>query len=446
MKKGLSVVLEQSQGLRPPRTKPNQGGTTPDSQDIEVSGVESDNDVSSDIEDEEIKKDEVNVEMNVKERSALLLKGIKFFDGQSSKPMSFDEEAALNYVSSFLSELQKDKKLNDTNIDDLFVEYMVKFLTRNNKYPFKFEYDPKFYEISFSEVMENKKPVGLEKILVEVRKHLFEQPVGDNTGYIQYVPGSAGFAIVNPERGSADWDRVTSDYVRKTQTPIEDSQFTQTKSREEKPQQQTPEQPEQKRPEEEIGLSGKQIKDKAKVEGWAGIKEILKDSKYAAVKRVIEDKMREDYVLTFPGDETLDSYEVVDLVKLNPSVFEDLGIDSLPMYRMKKRSGDEIAQNLNNIIESGRVSKEFCKTAVKSFYELATDDYGIDIDSLKATALYLDRCRDQHGGKWGIGDVEFVDGALKKSGTQYRLDRMSQLSPEFRINFADNTVSGQKFK
>jgi len=156
--------------------------------------------------------------------------------------------------------------------------------------------------------------------------------------------------------------------------------------------------------------------------------------------------MREDYVLTFPGDETINSYEVVDLVKLNPTVFEGLGFTSLPMYRMKKRSGDEISQNLNNIIESGKVTKEFCKTATKSFYELATDDYAIDIDNLKATALYLDRCRDQHGGKWGIGDVEFVEGKLRKSGTDFRLDRMSSFSPEFRINWSDNTVSGQKFK
>ena len=441
MKKGLSVVLEQSQGLRPPRTKPNQGGTTPDSQDIEVSGVESDNDVSSDIEDKEVKKEEPNSA----ERVSFLLQHVEFFDGSSNKALTYDSDAALNYVSNVIGQLEKDGKITDENRDDYVVQYMIKFFNKNNKYPFKFQYDPNFIDISYEQVKESKLPIGLEKILFESRSYIFEQ-AADNTGYIQYEPGTVGFRVVNPERGSADWDRVTSDYVRKTQTPIEDSQFTQTKSREEKPQQQTPEQPEQKRPEEEIGLSGKQIKDKAKVEGWAGIKEILKDSKYAAVKRVIEDKMREDYVLTFPGDETLDSYEVVDLVKLNPSVFEDLGIDSLPMYRMKKRSGDEIAQNLNNIIESGRVSKEFCKTAVKSFYELATDDYGIDIDSLKATALYLDRCRDQHGGKWGIGDVEFVDGALKKSGTQYRLDRMSQLSPEFRINFADNTVSGQKFK
>jgi hypothetical protein len=438
MKKGLSIILEQNNG-GPAPAPPRRGGSAP----ATPAGPNTGSTVTGGT---------VTTETgpSIAERVSFLLQNVKFYDGSGNKPLSYDSDAATNYISNVLGQLEKQGKVTDENRDDYVVQYMIKFFNDNNKYPFKFNYDPNFFDISFQDIMESRLPIGLEKILIESRGYIFEQ-AGDNTGYIQYQPGTAQFRLVNPERGTADWDRVTSDYVRKTQTPIEDSQFTQTSGKEDDPQQdaqqQNNSQPStEKRPEEELGLSGEQIKDKAKIEGWAGIKEILKDSKYAAVKRAIEDKMREDYVLTFPGDETLDSYEVVDVVKLNPSIFEDLDIDSLLMYRMKKRSGDEIAQNLNNIIESGRVSKEFCKTAVKSFYELATDDYAIDIDSLKATALYLDRCRDQHGGKWGIGDVEFVDGGLKKSGTQFRLDRMSQLSPEFRINFADNTVSGQKFK
>jgi hypothetical protein len=443
MKKGLKIVLEQ---LRPPRVTPttndsdnqlsNRGSTSPKDSVNSTSSVEDEQSIGGQ-----------SSQTDLTDKIAGLMRSVDFYSGQSDTPIRFDEKDALNSVSAMLLRLQQNKRLTNENIDDFFVQYMVKYLVSKKKHPLYFEYDPNFFNIEFMNIMENNFHVGLESLLIESRVIIKEQ-VGNLRGYVQYRPGSSQFAIVSSDLNNNDLEKVKSAYVRKTQKPVELEQKPQTQQQTPQAQQQgqqTPEQPE-KRPEEEVGLSGEQIQKKASVEGWAGIKNILSDSKYQGVKTAIENKMREDYVLTFPGDETIDSYEVVDLVKLNPTVFKGLGFTSLPMYRMKKRSGDEILQNLNNIIESGRVTKDFCKTVTKSFYELATDDYAIDINNLKATALYLDRCRDQHGGKWGIGDVEFVEGKLRRSGTDYRLDRMSSFSPEFRINWSDNTVSGQKFK
>jgi hypothetical protein len=441
MKKGLSILLEQEGPEvlgRPPKNSgtSQQGGS-------EQGSVGSDN-APADNTSSPTPTQGPNFEETLNQRMSDMFNVFDVFDGNDTelvKKLSDSDMDAIkgNVIRRLKGEFGDNLSRMDLSIlDDTFINYMVDYMVDNKKMePFYIRYIPtKVYKITPRMV----EAVGLMKVLVEQGLTTDRE-----TLYINYKAGG-GFEIIG---GPGARNKASTNF--KSQEGNDDIQARETGSNQRQtPQiqqqsQQTPEQPE-KRPEEEVGLSGEQIQKKASVEGWAGIKNILSDSKYQGVKTAIENKMREDYVLTFPGDETIDSYEVVDLVKLNPTVFEGLGFTSLPMYRMKKRSGDKISQNLNNIIESGRVTKEFCKTATKSFYELATDDYAIDIDNLKATALYLDRCRDQHGGKWGIGDVEFVEGKLRRSGTDYRLDRMSSFSPEFRINWSDNTVSGQKFK
>ena len=437
--KGLKILLEQENNYQSAAEAKKDGWSARRPSDyssdlydmIKVGGFTMYRPKEVEQPDDEVVKDdkkEVKVEegINVKERSALLLKGIKFFDGQSSKPMSFDEEAALNYVTSFLSELQKEKKLNDTNIDDLFVEYMVKFLTRNNKYPFKFEYDPKFYEISFSEVMENKEPVGLEKILVEVRKHLFEQPVGDNTGYIQYVPGSSGFAIVNPERGSADWDRVTSDYVRKTQKPIEDSQFTQTSSREENSQQQTP-QPPQKRPEEELNITPKaqMIQKKAETEGVESIYENLPKDLQERLNEYIN---KQGYQTNKPNDQVIDNYDMIDLVQKESS-FKEKGFDTFPIWRLKPNITEDDAsfKRFAEMLERYTPDKNMCKTIAEIYAKQAEIDVPNATSDIQKYANYLTRCRRKN--------FKYLDfGKTKKLIDSFQSELGSR--PNYQINYS----------
>ena len=437
MKKGLITILEQG---------PPSGGF-PISAESEPSGQESSNDTGNDVGNEEVKTKEVKTkevsnEVVINQRMSDMFKEFDVFDGQDRdliKKLSDSDMDAIrgNVIRRLKSELGDDlSNMDNSVLDDTFMNYLLDYMVNEKKMePFYIQYIPSnVYKLKPKRIVEAK---GLLKVLME-------QGFDTNreTLYVNYTP--SGFEIIG---GDGARNEAGANY--RSEKGNDDIIPQRTQQQSNKPQQSSEQQSSepQKRPEDELGVSNiDMIQKKASVEGWAGVKDILKDSKYSGVKRAIEDKMREDYVLTFPGDETLASYEMVDIVKDNPTVFKELGFTSMPMYRMKKKSGDEISQNLSTIIESGRVTNDFCKTAVKTFYELATDDYPIDVENLKSTALYLDRCRDQHGGRWGIGDVEFVDNKLRKSGTQYRLDRMSSLSPEFRINFSDNTVSGQKFK
>jgi hypothetical protein len=447
MKKGLSIILEQEQGR--PSPGPGRGGSstanntpdpTPTPSITPTSGITPTPSITPTLSITPTRKEE-SKEVEISQRMAEMFDVFSVFDREGTnyikKLKDEDREIVKSRVLIRLKrELGDDlSNMDDYSVlDDTFMNYLITYMVVDKKMdPFYIQYTPDaVYKLNYDLVEVR----GLGKVLLEQGFNADTEKV-----YIQYTDGD-NFKLVGGPGGK---NAATVTYNRRTGQPVSGPEEP-VKPSGEQPSQNKSSEPE-KRPEEELGVSNiKMIQKKASVEGWAGVKDILKDSKYSGVKRTIEDKMREDYVLTFPGDETLDSYEMVDIVKDNPTVFKELGFTSMPMYRMKKKSGDEISQNLSTIIESGRVTKDFCKTAVKTFYELATDDYPIDVENLKSTALYLDRCRDQHGGKWGIGDVEFVDNKLRKSGTQYRLDRMSSLSPEFRINFSDNTVSGQKFK
>jgi len=440
MRRGLITIIEQN---NPPQVGGRMPGSRVSNPDEEQGTSEQGNEVTPTPSPTPTQGPSFEETLN--QRMSDMFNVFDVFDGNDTelvKKLSDSDMDAIkgNVIRRLKGEFGDNLSDMDLSIlDDTFINYMVDYMVDNKKMePFYIRYIPtNVYKITPKRIVE---AVGLMKVLVEQGLTTDRE-----TLYINYTP-SGGFEIIGGagarNEASANFrSQKGNDDIQPRETGSNQRQTPQTQPQS----QQSPEQPE-KRPEEEVGLSGEQIQKKASVEGWEGIKNILSDSKYQGVKTAIKNKMREEYVLVFPGDETIDSYEVVDLVKLNPTVFEGLGFTSLPMYKMEKRSGDEISQNLNNIIESGRVTKEFCKIATKSFYELATDDYAIDIDNLKATALYLDRCRDQHGGKWGIGDVEFVEGRLRRSGTDYRLDRMSSFSPEFRINWSDNTVSGQKFK
>lgn len=159
-------------------------------------------------------------------RVATLLPHLDFYDG-SGTSLNYENNEALNYVSSSIYWLEEQGKVNNDNLDDWVVKYMLRyFIKKKMKYPFKFSYDPKIFDISFDEVRGGTSATNKEKDDLNKGISIIEE------GFVQYEPGTAQWRIVKPKRGSFDWDRVTSDYIRKTQKPIEEIQFRQTKSRE----------------------------------------------------------------------------------------------------------------------------------------------------------------------------------------------------------------------
>ena len=262
MKKGLVTILEQPDiGGRTP-SRPDSGNSQSGQQGSVDQGVSSsDAPVDNTPEGDDVVVVDDNQGGDLKDKLAGLMKTVNFYNGQSETPIRFDEEDALNSISSILLPLEAKNQINNENRDDLFVEYMVQYLVGKKKHPLYFEYDPRYFKIEFDTIQENNFIVGLESLLIESRAVIKEQSRGADRGYILYSPGSSKFDIVSSELSSSALEKVKSAYVRKTQKPVELEQ----KPQQGQPQnQQTPEQPE-KRPEEEMGVNPKaeMIKKKA---------------------------------------------------------------------------------------------------------------------------------------------------------------------------------------
>ena len=200
MKKGLITILEQPNiGGRTP-SRPDSGNGQQDQQGSSEQGS-ADQGVSPNNapEDNTPEGDDVVVVNNdnqggdLKDKLAGLMKTVNFYNGQSETPIRFDEEDALNSISSILLPLEAKNQINNENRDDLFVEYMVQYLVGKKKHPLYFEYDPRYFKIEFDTIQENNFIVGLESLLIESRAVVKEQSRGRDRGYILYSPGSSKF-------------------------------------------------------------------------------------------------------------------------------------------------------------------------------------------------------------------------------------------------------------
>jgi len=447
--KGLEILLEQEHKYESPSDALNDGWTSKRPGDysvekydlIEVKGIKmyrlkeveqgsANQGVSSGKPSKDKKsdgkKDEVNTsQTDLTDKIAGLMKSVDFYNGQSETPIRFDEEDALNSVSANLLRLQKNNQLTPDNTDDLFVQYMVRYLVGKKKHPLYFEYDPNFFNIEFMEIMENKFRVGLETLLIESRVIIKEQ-VGNLRGYIQYRPGSSQFAVVSSELNSNDLEKVKSAYVRKTQKPIEIEQKPQQGQSQN---QQTPEQPE-KRPEEEMKVNPKvdMIKKKAEKEGVESVIKNLSQEQ----QKVLQNYTNQDWATDKPANQDENIMDIIDLSKQEESfkVFE-----TFPMYR-PKRMTEQNLESYSELLDAQNVDRGMCKSTVKVFYDAATEKKRLSDNAKKQFADYITACNLQFR--------NFMDLGVTKKKIEALENKMGN-NPSYQINYSARTIGGNKF-
>jgi hypothetical protein len=420
MKKGLKIVLEQ---LRPPRVTPttndsdnqlsNRGSTSPKDSVNSTSSVEDEQSIGGQ-----------SSQTDLTDKIAGLMRSVDFYSGQSDTPIRFDEKDALNSVSAMLLRLQQNKQLTNENIDDFFVQYMVKYLVSKKKHPLYFEYDPNFFNIEFMNIMENNFHVGLESLLIESRVIIKEQ-VGNLRGYVQYIPGSPQFAIVSSDLNNNDLEKVKSAYVRKTQKPVELEQKPQTQQQ--KPQ--TQQQPQQK-PEEQLRVSPRadMIQKKAEKEGVESVIKSLTPEQ----QRVLRNYTNQDWTTEKPTNEYESIMEKIDLSQKEESFKE---FDTFNIYRIKRMTDQDLERYVE-LVDSQNVSRPKCKSTVKVFYDAAIKKKRLSDNDKKQFADYITACN--------LQIKNFRDLGITRKKIEALENKMVN-NPSYQINYSARTIGGNKF-
>jgi len=428
MKKGLVTILEQPDIGGPTPSRPDSGNSQSDQQGSVDQGVSSsDAPVDNTPEGDDVVVVDDNQGGDLKDKLAGLMKTVNFYNGQSETPIRFDEEDALNSISSILLPLEAKNQINNENRDDLFVEYMVQYLVGKKKHPLYFEYDPRYFKIEFDTIQENNFIVGLESLLIESRAVIKEQSRGADRGYILYSPGSSKFDIVSSELSSSALEKVKSAYVRKTQKPVELEQ----KPQQGQPQnQQTPEQPE-KRPEEEMGVNPKaeMIKKKAEKEGEESIIDNLSQEQQEVLKNYTVDQ---GWIVGKSANQDNNTLETIDLSKEEES-FKEFGTFILYRpVRMTEQDLERYAQTL----DSQNVDRAMCKSTVKSFYDAATQKKRLSVNAKRQYADYITACN--------LQIKNFMDLGVTKRKIEALENKMAN-NPSYQINYSARTIGGNKF-
>ena len=410
MKKGLSILLEQQ--------RPSVGvGRTP--APVTPAPVTPDPVTPDPVTTDAV----INKDDAMRNRLLVMFDEFKIFDENDTEMVKSlrTDETSKNYIVD--TAIRKGKVKPADELDDIFVQVLVKYLIDNNKnkkkLPFRIEY-PQEYEITLFENAVK----GLAKILFE------QSYVGTKTMYINYAKNGKNFGFTNDKNAaSSSYNILTHEQSRNQGDNATAKKTTEVKP-EVKPEVPTPPPPPPKPAEDELNIAPKieMIQKKAEQSGVESIMKNLNPEQ----QRVLKNYTNQDWSTLKPANQDMDMYDVINL-KDDETSFKDF--KTFPLYRPKRMTEN----NLNayaGLLDSQNVERQMCKATAKIYYDGAKARKRLSDNAKKQMADYLTACNYQIKNYMDLGKTKEYFAAFEND-----LDEV----PSFIINYSARTVGGNKF-
>ena len=333
------------------------------------------------------------------------------------------DETSKNYIVD--TAIRKGKVKPADELDDIFVQVLVKYLIDNNKnkkkLPFRIEYPADEYKINVF-VNEVK---GLAKILFEQNNY-----VGTKTMYINYAKNGKNFGFTNDKNAASHSYNILTHEQSRNQGDNATAKKTTEVKPEVKPEVQTPPKP----AEDELNITPKieMIQKKMDEEGIESIRQYLNDRQ----KKEILYYINQNYTDKTPATAGLEDWEWIDLVDKSGDVFK--GFETFKLYKIRKLDLDthiDIARKMDN----QEVNKDNCKTYAAYYEEYANGAYDpMPRQELMSYGKYLTKCVAKRFKYMDFGQTNKRLASFQNSA---EVD-----SPQYVINYSARTVGGNDNK
>ena len=424
MKKGLSILLEQRpKGKLPPRGKTDPSTPDPQQPDPQQPDPQQPDPQQPDPQqpDPSTTTPSQTQEEILRNKLLVMFDSFEIYDQSGSELVKSvkNDETSKNYIVD--TAIRKGSGKTDKELDDIFVQLLVRFLIKKKKFPLRIEFDGD-YEINL-----------FERAIKGLSKVLFEQNyAGVKTIWIKYKDDGKNFGFTDDKNGAVASLNVLPSQSQAVSGPDKDP----VKPPINKDVVNTPE----KRPEEELGLKNNKLLNdiykKASEDGIDSAKDLIEKHFSSRQKRIIKSMNGEGYVVLRPINP--DMYEEMDVKARYSEDFEPF--KEFKMYKLM-RDGVNVetrTESIKQLSEFQNLTKKMCKEMIEQYYEMGViGDFDIEDEEIKSAARQVYRCRRQHkfGGKLDFSGIsEKLD---EIGGTSWAQDPNSG---RFAINYNNQTV------
>ena len=330
-----------------------------------------------------------------------------------------NDETSKNYIVD--TAIRKGSGKTDKELDDIFVQLLVRFLIKKKKFPLRIEFDGD-YEINL-----------FERAIKGLSKVLFEQNyAGVKTIWIKYKDDGKNFGFTDDKNGAVASLNVLPSQSQAVSGPDKDPIKPPVK----KDVVNVPE----KRPEEELGLQNNKLLDdiykKASVEGIDSVKGLIDKNFSSRQKKIINSVYSEGYVVLRPINPNM--YEEMDVKARYSEDFEPF--KEFKMYRLKGDTTtiDELTVSLKNMDFNAKRTKKECKEIIEQYHK---------VGKLGKKSMSDEQRKNAASNVWWCRRTHKFDGKLDFSKISEKLDEIGSTSwvrdsgsSQFAINYSNRTV------